>query len=165
MDYNGFMVTEGFFRRGDSMETNAYILKRIGTAKILGLIIGLAGFFMIPALWPGEGMQLRVGILLWYTTFGVFIGILGMFNHHPLLKFQMPFWFRGIVFGAWFNLILAFLMYDKLSLLMQQLEGAFGGIESPFWIVLEGAMVGLVIDAVTTKHAGEGLPETSRLTD
>ncbi|MEN8006706.1 MAG: hypothetical protein ABFS42_06790 [Candidatus Krumholzibacteriota bacterium] len=147
------------------MDTDSYILKRIGTAKIIGLVIGLIGFFMIPALWPEEGMRLRIGILLWYTTFGVFIGILGMFDHHPLLKFQMPCWFRGIVFGAWLNLVLAFLMYDKLSLLMQQLEGAFSGIESPFWIVLEGAVVGLIIDAATTKYAGEGLPETSRLTD
>jgi hypothetical protein len=147
------------------MDMNSYILRRIGTAKILGLIIGLIGFFMIPALWPGESMLLRVGILLWYTTFGVFIGILGMFNHHPLLKFRLPFWFRGIVFGAWLNLVLAFLMYDKLSLLFQQLEGAFGGIQCPFWIVLEGAVMGLIIDAVTTKYAGEGLPETSRLSD
>ncbi|MCK9996268.1 MAG: hypothetical protein KAH56_08325 [Candidatus Krumholzibacteria bacterium] len=70
----------------------------------------------------------------------------------------MPFWVRGPVFGAWFNLVLAFLMYEKLSVLMQELGGAFSGVTSPFWIVLEGAVLGLVIDAVATKIAGEGMP-------
>jgi len=45
------------------------------------------------------------------------IGVLGLFGHHPLLKFRLPFWFRGLVFGAWFNLVLVFLMHDKLSVL------------------------------------------------
>ena len=140
------------------MDMNSYILKRVGAAKIIGMALGLVGFFMIPYFWPDESMRLRVGILLWYTTFGAMIGIVGMFDHHPLLKFRMPCWFRGLVFGAWFNLVLTFLMYDKLSMLMQQLDGAFGGIQSPFWIVLEGAVLGLVIDTGATKFAGEGLP-------
>ena len=137
---------------------NSYFVKRIGTAKMVGMAFGLLGFFLIPYFWPGESMWLRVGILLWYTTLGAMIGIMGIFDRHPMLKFRMPFWFRGPVFGAWANLVLAFLMHDKLSVLMQQLEGAFSGITSPFWIVLEGAVLGLVIDAVTTKFAGEGLP-------
>jgi len=141
------------------MDTNSYILKRIGSAKIVGMVVGLIGFVMIPYFWPGEGMWLRVGILMWYTTVGAVIGILGLIDHHPLFKFRLTFWFRGPVVGIWFNLVLAFLMYDKLSLLMQQLEGAFGGITSPFWIVAEGAVVGLIIDMVATKFAGEGMPE------
>jgi hypothetical protein len=144
------------------MDTNSYILKRIGSAKIVGMVIGLIGFVMIPYFWPGEGMWLRVGILMWYTTVGAVIGILGLIDHHPLFKFRLTFWFRGPAVGIWFNLVLAFLMYDKLSLLMQQLDGAFSGITSPFWIVAEGAIVGLIIDTVATKFAGEGMPETPR---
>jgi len=98
------------------MDLNTYYLKRIGCAKMVGLIVGLIGFFMIPSLWPGESMWLRAGILLWYTTFGAVIGVFGIFDYHPMLKFRMTFWFRGLVFGAWLNLVITILMYDKLSL-------------------------------------------------
>ena len=144
------------------MNSNPYFIKRIGTAKMIGMAFGLLGFFMIPYLWPGESMWLRVGVLLWYTTFGAMIGVVGMFDYHPMLKFRMPFWFRGPVFGAWYNLVLVFLLHDKLSVLLQQAEGAFGGFTNPFWIVPEGAVLGLVIDAAATKIAGEGMPASGR---
>ena len=140
------------------MDKNTYLIKRIGTAKVMGLIVGLAAFLLVPRVWPEQSMWLRVGLLLWYTTFGAFIGVLGMFDEHPLFKFRLPFWFRGIVFGSWLNLVLAFLMHDKLAVLIPRIGGIFSGMESPFWIVLEGAIVGLLIDAVATKFAGEGLP-------
>jgi hypothetical protein len=144
------------------MDMNSYIIKRVGIAKALGLVVGLAGFLMIPSIWPSESMWLRVGLLMWYTTFGVVIGVFGLFDQHPWLKFRMPFWFRGLVFGAWLNLVLAFLMHDKLTVLMPQLEGVLGGFQSPFWIVPEGALLGLLIDGIATKFAGEGLPTGDR---
>ena len=140
------------------MDTNSYILKRIGSAKIIGLAIGLIAFFMMPSFWPEVGMKLRVGVLLWYTTVGAVIGMFGLIDRHPMFNCRMTYWFRGPVVGIWFNLVLAFLMYDKLSLLMQQLGGSFGGISSPFWIVPEGAVLGLIIDTIATKIAGEGMP-------
>ncbi len=140
------------------MDTNSYLLKRVGSAKMIGMVIGLAGFLMIPSIWPNESVWLRIGILLWYTTFGAIIGIMGIFDRHPLLKCRLPFWFRGPVFGAWLNLVLAFLMHDKLMVLMPQLEGILAGFKSPFWIVAEGAAAGLIIDAIATKFAGEGIP-------
>ena len=143
------------------MDLNTYYLKRIGCAKMVGLIVGLIAFFMIPSLWPGESMWLRVGILLWYTTFGAVIGVFGIFDQHPLLKFRMTFWVRGLVFGAWMNLVITILMHDKLSLLMQQLDGVLGSFQSPFWFVLEGAVLGVVIDGIATKYAGDGLPRAA----
>jgi hypothetical protein len=40
---------------------------------------------------------------------------------------------------------------------MLTLGEAFGGITSPLWIVAEGALLGLLIDAVATRVAGEGI--------
>lgn len=140
------------------MDTNAYILKRIGSAKMAGLVVGLIAFFMIPVLWPEGGIWLRVGVLLWYTTVGAVIGVFGLISHHPMFGFRMTWWFRGLFVGVWFNLVLAFLMHDKLEILMQQFEGTLGGFTSPFWIVPEGAVIGLIIDAVATRIAGEGPP-------
>jgi hypothetical protein len=141
------------------MDFNTYILKRIGCAKVIGLLIGLAVFLILPSLYPDASMWLRVGILLWYATFGVVIGMFGLFVKHPWLKFRMPFWFRGLFFGAWLNLVLAFLLHDQLTMLMAQLEGALAGFQSPFWIVAEGAVAGLLIDGIATAFAGEGLPQ------
>ena len=140
------------------MDTDSYILKRIGSAKLIGMIIGLVGFFLVPSIWPGESMWLRAGVLLWYTTVGVVIGVIGLIDRHPMFHFSMTYWFRGPVVGIWFNLVLVFLMHDKLTVLMTQLGGSFGGFSSPFWIVPEGAVVGLIIDTIATKIAGEGMP-------
>ncbi len=140
------------------MDANTYILKRVGSAKAIGLVVGLAAFVFVPVVWPNESIWLRVGLLMWYTTFGAFIGVLGLFDQHPLFHFRLPFWFRGIVFGAWLNLVLVFLMHDKLAVLIPEIGGILAGLKSPFWIVAEGALVGLAIDAIATKFAGEGLP-------
>ena len=140
------------------MDTNAYIVKRIGTAKVTGLVIGLIGFFGIPAFWPDESMWFRAGVLLWYTTFGAIIGLFGLFVEHPMFGFRMPCWFRGIVFGFWLNLVLVFLMHDKFTALLSQMEGWGANFSDPLWFAVEGSVMGLLIDAVATKIAGEGLP-------
>ncbi len=142
------------------MDTNLYLLKRIGAAKFIGLIFGLFGFYLAPVMWPDVSLRLQFGLLTWYATFGAMIGFVGIFDHHPLLKFRMPFWFRGPVFGAWFNLVLALLMFDKLTILFQQLGGILTFCKSPFWVVIEGAIIGLIVDAIATRIAGEGLPDS-----
>jgi hypothetical protein len=134
------------------------IMKRIGAAKALGFLVGLVGFFMIPALWPDAGSWFRWGILLWYGTFGAMIGVVGTFDYHPVLKCRLTWWFRGVVYGAWFNLVLTVLLYEKLSVLLAQTEGALASFTGPFWLVLEGAVLGLVIDGIVTRFGGEGPP-------
>jgi len=136
------------------MKSEPSLVKRVGIAKVIGLVIGIIGFFVIPQVWPGADMWFRVGFLAWYTTFGAMIGILGMINYHPLLKIAMPFWFRGIVFGAWFNLVATLLAHEKITAFLEGLEVL--SLQSPFWFVLEGAVVGLVIDGIATRFGGEG---------
>jgi len=138
------------------MATDVSVLRRVGMAKAVGFAFGLIGFLMVPNLWPDEASWLRWGLLFWYTTFGAVIGMFGMMDVHPLLKFRMPFWFRGIVGGAWLNFVLALLMYDKLSALMTTLPPPLDGLECPFWIVAEGAFVGLLVDWIATRFGGEG---------
>jgi hypothetical protein len=135
------------------MNAQPSLVRRLGMAKILGLTIGLIAFFVIPQLWPQESIWLRIGICLWYTTFGVFIGLAGIVNHHPMLEVPLPFWFRGIFFGGWLNLVLAFLMYEKLQALLAALGTSF---TSPFWIISEGMVLGLAIDGICTWFGGEG---------
>jgi len=138
------------------MATDVSLIRRVGMAKTVGIAVGLVGFFMVPNLWPEEGLWLRWGLLLWYILFGAVIGMFGMIDVHPVFNFRMPFWFRGILFGAWLNFVLALLMHDKLTELFATLPPPLDGFHSPFWIVAEGAIVGLLIDWIATRFGGEG---------
>lgn len=144
------------------MSSDAYLLKRTGVAKMIGVIIGLIAFFMIPRVLPTASMWLRVGVLMWYPTFGVCIGLFGLMDHHPWLKFRMPFWFRGLFFGASLNLVLVFLMHDMLLEMLTHRTGFLENIDNPFVLVAAGAVFGLLIDGITTRYAGEGLPGSER---
>jgi len=134
------------------------LLTRITVAKFAGFILGMIGFFAAPAFGIVD-MKLRVGILFWYTAIGAFIGMAGVFTWHPILKMKMPWWFMGPLIGAWMNLLLVLFAWDVLEPLMA--GGDFWGMTSPWWGVVEGAIVGLFLGGLATLFGGEG-PETVR---
>lgn len=132
------------------------LITRIAIGKSMGFIIGLVGFILLPFVTADASLMLRLGILFWYVTFGAVIGVFGVFTYHPILKCSMPWYFRSIVLGSWMNLILALVAYDELLKIMLPFFGQDSIFSSPFWIVLEGAIVALVIDYFATKIGGEG---------
>ena len=139
------------------MSTSVYekpsILTRITIGKALGLLIGFAGFLILPSLWPEYDPLFRWGILFWYATLGSVVGVFGVLNYHPVLQMPFPWWVRAPLLGGWFNLVLTFFAYDALAAAMVSMMG----MElSPFWFVLEGAIVGLIIGGVATRFGGEG---------
>ena len=141
------------------MFSNPSLMTRIAVGKAVGLIIGLAGFLALPYIWPEGGSLLRWGILLWYTTVGAVIGMFGVYTRHPVLQLPLPWWFRATLIGAWMNFVLVFFAYDTMATIMISFLGAESWLTSPFWFVLEGALVGLVIGYLATRFGGEG-PET-----
>ena len=138
------------------MFKNPSLVTRIAIGKALGLIIGLAGFFMLPMFMADAPLMLRWGILLWYTTLGAIIGIFGVFTWHPILKLPMPWWFRAPFLGAWMNFVLTLFAYDQFKSVMVAFMGEDGFMQSPYWFALEGAIVGLIIGFFATKFGGEG---------
>ena len=137
------------------------LMTRVGVGKSLGAAFGLVGFFMLPQYIEGVGMLPRLGILFWYVTFGAFLGMVGVFDYHPILRMRMPWWIRGVCIGAWLNLVLTFFAYDLMQEFLTAVFSADGIILSPFWFVLEGAVVGLLIEFFATRWGGEG-PATVR---
>jgi len=127
---------------------------RVIAGKTTGFVIGLIGFFAIPMVMPEATLMLQFGFLFWYTMMGAMIGFLGVMDSHPWFHFRMNAWFRGIFFGGFMNLALALIAYDTLEALFAT-ASMFTGM-SPFWLVLEGAIVGLIIDLIATKKGGEG---------
>lgn len=58
--------------------------------------------------------------------------------------------------GSWMNFILTFFADDPMQELMVIRFGPNGFMQSLFWFVLEGVMLGILIDYVATKYGGEG---------
>lgn len=138
------------------------LITRISIGKSVGLIIGLAGFVMLPFFMAEADLLLRWGILLWYTTVGAVVGMFGVYTMHPVIKLPLPWWVRGAFLGGWMNFVLTFFAYDVMKLVMVDMFGADGVLQSPFWFVLEGAVVGFVIDYLATKYGGEGVETAGR---
>ena len=144
------------FTRNAAMFTRNSLFTRIAIGKGIGFAIGLLGFIIMPAFMPEPTWLLRFGILFWYTTVGAIIGVFGVLVWHPVLHMPLPWWFRAPLIGGWMNFVLAFFAYDDLQAMMIYTFGADGIFLSPFWIAVEGMLVGLLIGFVATKIGGEG---------
>ena len=134
------------------------LLTRITVAKLAGFALGIYGFIALPSFGVDD-MKLRLGVLFWYVSIGAFIAMAGVMTYHPMLKLRMPWWFIGPWIGAWMNFILILFAWDTIAPLMA--EANFWGLTSPWWGVVEGAVVGLVLAGLATLFGGEG-PATVR---
>lgn len=132
---------------------------RLGVAKLIGILVGLAGFFTVPVLMPDAAPRLQWAVLLWYTTFGAVIGAFGVTPRHPAIIVPVPWWLRAPLVGAWLNFVLTLFAWDTLkSLLVSFFErtGMEAGevLTSPWWFALEGAIIGLLIGFIATRFGG-----------
>lgn len=132
------------------------LFNRIAIGKLTGFLFGLMGYAILAISLPEAPEMLRWGVLFWYTTLGAIIGVFGMFTWHPVLKMPLPWWVRGPLIGAWMNFVLVLVSYDTFAHLIRVMFGEDGMFISPFWISLEGAVVGLVIGFCATSLGGEG---------
>ena len=129
------------------------LITRIAIGKAIGLVIGLIGALGVPAFFPQIDVMTRIGILLWYPTMGAFIGVFGVVTHHPVLNLPLPWWVRAPLIGAWMNLVLVFFAHEVMA---GVLAGMTGTTVSPFWFVVEGALVGALMGYLATRFGGEG---------
>lgn len=134
--------------------TKPSLLLRITIAKSIGALAGLIGVIVIPLYYPAANWQFLLGILFWYTTLGALIGLGGVLNWHKVLNMPLPWWFRGALYGAFWNLLLVLLMPEKLSEITKAVD--FMSLTSPWWFMLEGAIIGLIMDWTATRFASEG---------
>lgn len=136
------------------------LIRRAIIGKSTGFAIGLAELITAPLFDPEIGWMLRWGLLLWYTTFGGIIAVVGVYTYNPMIRLPMPWWFRDPLVGAWLNLVLTLFAYDEWQRFMTATFGPDGLLQSPFWFVAEGAVIGLVIGFLATRYGGEG-PEAA----
>ena len=133
------------------MKNNSALITRIAIGKTIGFIIGLIGFFMLPQFMPDVSMQLQWGVLLWYITFGAIIGVFGELTFIPIINISFPWWIRNPYIGGWLNLVLCLVAYQEFEMLFKAFYESYGIFASPYWIVVEGMIVGFIIGLVTNK--------------
>lgn len=132
------------------------LVGRVAVGKGVGFLIGLAGFLMLPFLWAEADFQFRLGILFWYTTVGAVIGMVGVWSRHPVLDFPMPWYVRAPIVGAWMNFVLTLFAEAQFRAILAAMLGPDSALASPYWFVLEGALVGALIGWLATRICGEG---------
>lgn len=135
---------------------NPSLMTRIAIGKLIGFAVGLITFFVLPYALPDASALFRWGMLFWLTTVGAVIGVFGVFTWHPILGLPLPWWLRSSIIGAWMMFVLTFFAYDEMAAIMATTFGPDGLLSSPFWTVIDGAVLGLIIGFFATRFGGEG---------
>ena len=68
----------------------------------------------------------------------------------------MPWWVRAPLIGSWMNLMISLIAHMEVTAMMISTFGPDSVISSPYWLVLEGALIGLLMGYLCTKYGGEG---------
>jgi hypothetical protein len=139
------------------MFNNPSMIMRITYGKTIGLVLSAAGILLFADWFPGMTLAAKWGFIFYYIMIGALIGLTGIMTYNPVIKMPMPWWFRGPWLGGWMNFILMLFIYDDLATMQAQVFGAGALFSSPWWFVFEGAIIGLFMDFICTKFAGEGL--------
>lgn len=128
-------------------------LRKIFIGKLIGFFLAIAGIILANIVIDEQiPLMLQIGIILWYVTFGAIIAMSGIIVDNDLLLLtKIKFPYRSILIGSWLNLVMTFIAYDQLKEFIALFLGENPIISSPFWFVLEGAIVGLVIDYFVTR--------------
>lgn len=143
------------------MTSQEVLIYRVGIGNGVGWVIGFIAFVSMPYFVADTNLLFRTALFVWYPTVGVMVGLFGVFKRHPIFKFSMPWWLRGALVGAWMNFVLTLFIYDTLSVIVAAILGEYSRYTSPFLMVIEGALVGMLIDYVVTRNAGDGYLEAT----
>jgi hypothetical protein len=129
------------------------LLKRIALAKLLGLLLGILGYFILSASSAHSDMLL-LGLVGWFATLGALVGMIGFYQTIPVFNVPIPVWLRGGWCGAWLGLLLVLVAHGPLAQLTAGIAWLPDVFTSPWWLVVEMAFWGGVIDLGVTAAFG-----------
>ena len=125
---------------------------RMALGIMVGALIGLGGFVLLPALIEKPDLWLRWGLLLWHPTLGAVIA--GLADHAPP---SVPRWGAGALVGGWMSTVLTFFAHDQMRVFLQAV-GDGAAFTSPFWFVLAGVLVGALVGLAIERFGAEDEP-------
>lgn len=129
---------------------------RIFIGAIIGLIVGLLIIVSLPMFGFPLFSMFGFGTLMIFIMMGLTLGLAGIFDNHPIFGFKMQWWNRGLIVGFIFTLMYILLSYNSLEIIMQSTIVSWTGLSSPFWVLIDGIIIGLLMGYTETKVAGEG---------
>jgi hypothetical protein len=129
---------------------------RIVIGKSIGFAIGLLIMLALPTFDMPIVSMFGLGTLLMFILMGAMTGFMGLFDRHPLFQFKLPWWIRGGAIGFVFMLMYILLTYNTFIPFMQSSLVSWTGLSSPFWALIDGTVIGMLMSFVETKFAGEG---------
>lgn len=129
---------------------------RVIIGKTIGLIFGLLFILFLPTVGFELLDMMGLGALLLFVLMGAMIAFVGQFDRHPVFDFKMKWWLVGAGVGALFMLLFVLLTYSELEMIMSSTLVSWTGLTSPFWALIDGAVIGLIMSYVETKIAGKG---------
>lgn len=133
------------------------IAGRVVVSKLIGFIIGGFVLLLLPLVPVATSFEFKIGFVLLIVMMSVVIGFFGIFTYHPIFtSWRMRWWFRGPLVGVVFFLILVLLAKDALIPFMSLDIVTWIGLTSPYWALLDGALLGGLVGYITTKVCGEG---------
>lgn len=130
------------------------LTNRLKVGVLIGFFTGGLVFFLAPLFGLVFSTALGAGLWIFYVILGLMTGFLGLFEQHPILKFPTPFWLRGMVIGVVMHLMLVLLTYDQMAEILHSMD--FMGLQSPFWALIDGLILGVLMSWLEAKYAGEG---------
>lgn len=125
------------------------IVKRVEAAVFTGFVFSFLGFLYMGAM-VSFTATVTWGVLIWYTFIGLIIGLIGTIKKHPVFGFHMLF-IRGALIAGILNLSVGLIAEQEFHHMF-----AFMPFSIEFTFLLEGIIVGCIIDGIATKFGGEG---------
>ena len=132
-------------------EHHKTLVSRATYGKTIGFIFGLVGLITIIYTLPNLGWAIRFGTLFYIINLGLLVGILSVDIKHPVFPIEFKWWFMGPMMGAWLMFTLMLFIGDAYESILSQSETFLSNFSSPLWMILDGAIIGLIISITVHK--------------
>ncbi len=129
---------------------------RLTVAIVLSIVIGVAVMLILPVFGLEIFSMYSFGMLLMFILMGRAIGFAGTVDKVPVIGIKAKWWVCGPFLGAAYMLMFVLLTYTTAAVFFNSALVALLGLRSPFWALVDGAIIGAIIAFVTKRLAGEG---------
>ncbi|MEL7117522.1 MAG: hypothetical protein AAGP08_18390 [Pseudomonadota bacterium] len=129
------------------------VLTRIAVGKALGVLFGGLIAWML-ARTGSVAPHIIWGSVAWSLTMGALIGVIGYYNHIPLIERPLPAWLRGAWIGLWMGLVFVLLSFAALKEAVAAYTWLPVVLRTPWVLLIDAAAMGAVIDIFATRVAG-----------
>lgn len=127
------------------------LIAGIAMAKTVVCAIGIVVFLCLPLFVPELDQAKKWVLLFWYPTIA---GVAGASNITDMVSMKFmrpPWWLRAPLIGAWLNLAVVLFASGTMQDYSMVVHLSFGYLESQFWFVLDGAILGFLAGIISSR--------------